>query len=79
MVRSCQGVSGGLGSAIAEALALEGADVICCHAGDADRADAEKTAAAVTAAGRRAVLTAADVANEEAVAADNFPDSQGGS
>lgn len=63
------GVSGGLGSAIAEALALEGADVICCHAGDADRADAEKTAAAVTAAGRRAVLTAADVANEEAVAA----------
>ena len=42
-----QGTSGGLGSAIAEALALEGADVVCCHRDETDLAEAEKTAAAV--------------------------------
>jgi len=61
------GASGGLGGAICEAFAREGAD--CVVAYRSDRAEAERTAAKVRAAGRRAELVAADVGDETAVRA----------
>eukprot|EP00035_Acanthoeca_spectabilis_P019655 m.429116 g.429116 ORF g.429116 m.429116 type:complete len:310 (+) comp16961_c0_seq1:5787-6716(+) len=69
LVALVTGASGGLGSAIAEALALEGANVVCTHASSADKAEAETTVAAVEAAGCRGVLTKCDVTQEADVAA----------
>jgi len=63
------GASGGLGSSIAEAFALEGADVVCAHATADEREEALKTVAAVEAAGRRALLVECDVSSEESVVA----------
>jgi 3-oxoacyl-[acyl-carrier protein] reductase len=60
------GASRGIGAACARALAEDGFDVGVGYASDADGAAA--TAAAVEAAGRRAHLHAADVADEEQAA-----------
>ncbi len=61
------GSDSGIGQATAVAFAEEGADVVVHYLHDAD--GAEKTRAAVTAAGRRAIVVAADVSAEEQVAA----------
>ncbi|MCS6803135.1 MAG: SDR family NAD(P)-dependent oxidoreductase [Chloroflexota bacterium] len=60
------GAGKGIGEAIALRLAEEGADVVV---NDIDRASAEKTAAAVRAKGRRALVAIGDVANFEDVRA----------
>jgi 3-oxoacyl-[acyl-carrier protein] reductase len=56
------GASRGIGAAIAETLAEQGFDVAVGYASDAD--GAARTAAAVTALGRRAVALQADVSDE---------------
>jgi 3-oxoacyl-[acyl-carrier protein] reductase len=56
------GASRGIGAAIAETLAAQGFDVAVGYASDAD--GAARTAAAVTALGRRAVALQADVSDE---------------
>jgi 3-oxoacyl-[acyl-carrier protein] reductase len=56
------GASRGIGAAIAETLAVQGFDVAVGYASDAD--GAARTAAAVTALGRRAVALQADVSDE---------------
>jgi NAD(P)-dependent dehydrogenase (short-subunit alcohol dehydrogenase family) len=61
------GASGGLGGAICQEYADEGAD--CVVVFRTDRAGAEATAEAVRAAGRRAEVVQADVSNEAQVAA----------
>jgi 3-oxoacyl-[acyl-carrier protein] reductase len=61
------GASRGIGAAIALALAQVGADVAVNYRERA--AEAESVAAAITAAGRRAVTVAADVSDSSAVAA----------
>ena len=61
------GASGGLGGAICREFAAEGADSIVVYRGDAD--GAERTAAAVRAAGRRAEVVRADVGCDAEVAA----------
>eukprot|EP00039_Didymoeca_costata_P002815 m.62855 g.62855 ORF g.62855 m.62855 type:complete len:332 (-) comp11539_c0_seq3:141-1136(-) len=60
------GASGGLGSAIAEAYALHGADVICTYL-DGEEDEVEKTAKAVVAAGRKVLTVKCNVAKEEEV------------
>ncbi|MBM6402577.1 SDR family NAD(P)-dependent oxidoreductase [Phycicoccus sonneratiae] len=62
------GASGGLGRAVAVALAAAGHDVGVHYRGDADGADA--TAAEVVAAGRRAVTLHADLATDDPAACD---------
>ena len=57
------GAQQGIGAAIAQALAREGADVVLNHLDDA--AAAEAVAAAIRALGRRAVLAAGDVSASE--------------
>ncbi len=57
------GASGGLGSAIALALAQDGHDIAVHYR--SDRAGAERTGADVEAAGRRAVIVSADLAPTE--------------
>jgi NAD(P)-dependent dehydrogenase (short-subunit alcohol dehydrogenase family) len=61
------GASGGLGAGICEAFAREGAD--CMVAYRSDPAEAERTAAKVRAAGRRAETVAADIGDEASVLA----------
>ncbi len=58
------GAARGIGRAIAEALATEGADLILCDLKAEWLAD---TAAAVTALGRKVICVSADVSNGEAV------------
>ncbi len=60
------GAARGIGRAIAEALATEGADLILC---DLKAEWLEDTAAAVTALGRKVMCVSADVSNGDAVAA----------
>ncbi|MCK5528742.1 MAG: 3-oxoacyl-[acyl-carrier-protein] reductase [Kiritimatiellae bacterium] len=60
------GAARGIGRAIAEALATEGADLILC---DLKAEWLEDTAAAVTALGRKVVCVSADVSNGEQVTA----------
>ncbi len=60
------GAARGIGRAIAEALATEGADLILC---DLKAEWLEDTAAAVTALGRKVICVSADVSNGEQVAA----------
>ena len=60
------GAARGIGRAIAEALATEGADLILC---DLKAEWLEDTAAAVTALGRKVVCVSADVSNDEQVKA----------
>lgn len=59
------GAARGIGRAIAEALATEGADLILC---DLKAEWLEDTAAAVTALGRKVLCVSADVSNGEQVA-----------
>lgn len=59
------GASSGIGQACAAALARRGADVLVNYAGDRD--GAQSTARQVEAAGRRALVHQADVADEVAV------------
>lgn len=66
------GASGGLGAALAVALARGGHDLGVHYRGD--RGGAEATAAAVEAAGRRAVLLHADLAVDDATALDRACD-----
>src|ERR1700684_1778099 len=58
------GGSRGIGRATALAFAAEGADIAFCHLDDGVQAD--KTAAAITALGRRAMHRSLDVANTRA-------------
>jgi NAD(P)-dependent dehydrogenase (short-subunit alcohol dehydrogenase family) len=58
------GAGGGIGGAIARRFAAEGASVCCT---DLDRAAAERTAAAITAAGGKAQALRCDVANAREV------------
>lgn len=60
------GAARGIGRAIAEKLAAEGADLILC---DLKAEWLEDTAAAITALGRKVIGVSADVSNGEAVAA----------
>lgn len=60
------GAARGIGRAIAEALATEGADLILC---DLKAEWLEDTAAAVTALGRKVICVSADVSNGDAVTA----------
>jgi NAD(P)-dependent dehydrogenase (short-subunit alcohol dehydrogenase family) len=60
------GAGGGIGGAIARRFAAEGA-AVCCT--DLDRAAAERTAAAITAAGGKANALRCDVANAQEVQA----------
>jgi 3-oxoacyl-[acyl-carrier protein] reductase len=61
------GGSRGIGGAIAELFAANGAAVAVCHVGDAARADA--LAAGITAASGRAIARECDVSDEASVAA----------
>jgi glucose 1-dehydrogenase len=60
------GSDSGIGQAIAEALAMEGADVVITY--HTDEKGARKTAEQVEAAGRRALVQQLDVRDEKAVA-----------
>jgi NAD(P)-dependent dehydrogenase (short-subunit alcohol dehydrogenase family) len=59
------GASGGLGAAICEAFAREGADCVVGYRSDAP--EAERTAAKVREAGRRALVVGVDVGDETSV------------
>jgi len=61
------GSDSGIGQATAEAFAAEGADVVVCYLDDAEGAD--RTRAAVEAAGRRAVVIRCDLRDEDQVEA----------
>ncbi|HEU4535303.1 MAG TPA: SDR family NAD(P)-dependent oxidoreductase, partial [Polyangiaceae bacterium] len=61
------GADSGIGRAVAEEFAKEGADVVVTF--HTDRAGADETGARVAAAGRRAIVRQADVRDEAAVAA----------
>jgi 3-oxoacyl-[acyl-carrier protein] reductase len=63
------GASSGIGAGVAAAFAAEGAHVAVNHPDEATGPAAESVAAAVRAAGRRAVAVQADVADEQQVAA----------
>ncbi|MEO7234611.1 MAG: SDR family NAD(P)-dependent oxidoreductase [Lapillicoccus sp.] len=64
------GLSRGIGRAAAVALAARGADVAGIHlAADSDRRDAEETVRAVTALGRRILVTEGDTGDEATVQA----------
>ena len=61
------GGTGGMGRVIAAMLAADGFDVAVAYAGSVDLADA--TVKEITGQGRRGAAFAADIADEEAVAA----------